>query len=470
MLNAIRNLSLGVAILSGVAALILGFAAKSPCLFLGWGGDSRIEYSLLCYNDLQPLYGVRKLHERRIPYIEERSYEYPVLIGAEMYLASLVSTNHVEFFFANMPFLALAALVSVWALFQAIAPERRARVLWFSAGTPMVLYAFHNWDLLAVVWLALALWAYSRGRFTAAAVSLGFGASAKLYPGFVVPALMIERWRATRGFGEPLKVLGGAAAGFAFWNLPVIVWTWARNGDISGWLGIFQFHSRRLPDFGTVWYWWADRLVASPALVALGFALLAAGLAYGLRSWWDADRRWSAGFAALLGLIVAALLFVPQAGHGATSQEWKRFVDGFSFALFAAGTAGLLFRQWRRASDPWCTGGAIITLFLLVSKVHSPQYALWALPILVLTNTPAALIAAYLVTDLVLYASGFWWYAFAPDLRPHFWQSVFIVFVYAREIVLLLCLAWLTLRGRDELRSAEPLGPTPGPAPQLSGR
>ncbi len=386
-----------------------------------------------------------------------------------MYLASLVSSDHVEFFHANLPFLAGSALLSILALWYSVATSMRSRVLWFAAGPPLILYSFHNWDLLAVVFLALGIWAWTRDKFFYAALAFGTGAAAKLYPGFVVPALMIDRYRTTQGIREPLKLLLWSALGWGAWNIPVMIATGVVNGDLSGWLGIWQFHSRRLPDFGTFWYWWAEWLVDSPVPTLVGFAAVLGVLGFALRSWWREDRLWSFAFAGGLTALVVGFLIAPQARAGATSQDWKNFVDATSFLLFALGTAGLLFRQWRSGRDPWCTAGAIVALFMLVSKVHSPQYALWLLPFLVVTNVPALLVGVYLVIDVVLYVSGFWWYAVAPHLQPHFWQTIFVVFVYLREIALILILVWLTLKARDVLEGTARLQALSQPSSGRSG-
>jgi hypothetical protein len=440
---------LQLALLAGVITLVLGYFLKAPCLSQPWGGSARIEYTHLCYNDLQPLYGSRHLRERKIPYIEETRFEYPVLIGLEMYVASLVSSNHVEFFYANLPFLALSALLAIAALTLALAPEHRRRVFWFAASPVLIQYAFINWDLFAVVFFALGFLAWTRGHLRACGLALGSGAAAKIFPGFAVPALMLASFHRTRAFREPVRIAIYSALGWALWNVPVMLATLIANGDISGWIETYRFHSRRLPDFGTVWFWWAEDVIRSPGLALGAIATVLALAAYALRDLWKADRRWSMGLGAGLALLCVVLLFVPSAAHGPRSPEWKELVDRVSFLFFALGTAGILYRQWKRSIDPACTAGAVVALFLMVSKVHSPQYALWILPFLVLTNLPWTLVACHLVADVVLHASGFWWFAASPNLAPHFWQVLFAVSVYVREAVLLLMVSWWMLKGRD---------------------
>ena len=114
----------------------------------------------------------------------------------------------------------------------------RWRALLWALGPPLVLYAFHNWDLPVVACAVGAVyvmhgWRTDRplaDRATVAAVLLGLGFAFKLYPGaFVLPlALYVltaspagQRWtgaarcaspgsrRRHRGAGQPAVRAGG---------------------------------------------------------------------------------------------------------------------------------------------------------------------------------------------------------------------------------------------------------------------
>lgn len=452
-------------------SLIISFALKQPCLTNNWGPPDYIQYRSVCYSDIQALYGERHLNTRAFPYVEETSYEYPVVIGLEMWTASNFATTFEEYFIANLPFLGLAALLALVGLLGAVGP--RPRVLWYALGTPLIFYAFHNWDLLAVAPLTLAMWAWARRRDFWAGVALGVGAAAKLFPGYAVPVLLIARWRepgATREsrWRDALKILGGAAVSWLAFNVPIIVADAnAHGGEPKGWLGIFKFHARRTPDFGTAWYWISDKLVGVgrapllkflPVLVVGALALIGATAAMALtrrKSRFSLARNDAIGIA-LIGLVLTLLtlwlMSTSEIAAGPASQEYKQVVDLISFALFAIGTAGLLAYQWIRRRDPWSIAGAIITLFLLTSKVHSPQYAIWIVTLFVIVNVPWWLIVAYLAADAVLLYSGFLWFATSPQLQSNAWQSVFIWSVYGRTLALVGLLIWFTLFGRDLTR------------------
>ena len=81
------------------------------------------------------------------------------------------------------------------------------------------------------------------------------------------------------------------------------------------------------------------------------------------------------------------------------------------------------------------TGASMVFVVLAWSKIYSPQYTLWVLPLLVLVVVPGWLVAVYLVID-----SALWIAAFAvgyPAITVHS-SSVMVEYgVWARTIVLL---------------------------------
>lgn len=465
---------------SAIFSLLVSFSLKKPCLDSTWGPPDYVQYRALCYSDLQALYGERHLDTKRFPYVQETSYEYPVVIGLEMWTASNFAHSHETFFLANLPFLILAALLALLGLIGAVG--LRWRILWFSLGSPLILYAFHNWDLLAVAPLALAMWAWARRKDGWAGAALGVGAAAKLFPGYAVPALLIARWRepgATREsrIRDSWRILGGAAIGWLVFNLPVMIAdASAHDGKPIGWLGVFSFHAKRTPDFGTTWYWIADKLagqgrppilqVVPPLAVVTLTAALVSILILATRT--GRVRNTDVVGVAVVGLITAALtLFVMIApaifadgkacspvdasaiSYGPASCQYKATVDFLSLVLFAVGTVGILILQWRRRRDAWTTAAAITTLFLLTSKVHSPQYAIWLVVFFVVVDVPWYLIVPYFITDAVLMVSGFYWFATSPGLQANSWERVFVWSVYLRALALVGLLIWFTIAGRD---------------------
>jgi hypothetical protein len=76
-------------------------------------------------------------------------------------------------------------------------------------------------------------------------------------------------------------------------------------------------------------------------------------------------------------------------------------------SFVAAAVAG--WWRWRREGTyPWIgVSAAMLCGFLLLHKVHSPQYTLWLLPFFVLLRVRWAWIAAYLVADVAMYVGIF---------------------------------------------------------------
>jgi hypothetical protein len=61
----------------------------------------------------------------------------------------------------------------------------------------------------------------------------------------------------------------------------------------------------------------------------------------------------------------------------------------------------------------------LVAWFLLTNKVWSPQFDLWLIPLLVLTARRMWPVAAFAVTDVMVYFTEFWWLA----RRQEFWWS-----------------------------------------------
>nr|WP_245755613.1 hypothetical protein [Actinopolyspora alba] len=385
-------------VLTGMT-MLLGYANKARCTGPEFdeSGVSRSDVSArssryVCYSDLQYLWNARELDEMGFPYAtggitdEGELYgsvvEYPVLIGVLVWLGSLFVRTDAGFLAASALLLAPFGLLTAWWLGRL----SRWRALWWALGPPLVLYSFHNWDLAAVVCSVGAIYAVHRYRATGlrrpallAAVLLGIGAACKLYPAmFALPLALYVLTGGAAGardsaygrgaadardsgvnrgrfdIGGAFGVLGTALGTFALVNLP-----FAMIG-FEGWAASFRFQLRRSVDLTTnsVWYWGLRPLVAE-------------------------DR-----FEALVGVLSPVLVLT-------------------SFALACA----LGMRHWSRGGAfPWvAVSAAMLCGFLLLHKVHSPQFALWLLPFLVLVPVRTGWVIAYLLADAAMGIGFFRW-------------------------------------------------------------
>ena len=334
------------------AAMLLGMVQKTPCVQQGWTGDN-LRYAALCYSDVPYLYTPRGFVERTLPYTDTGGrfevMEYPVLTGYFVYGAALVTHGVVGwpdlaerralpadqvgnapgvereralFFQVTAVLLALLALLSA-GLLAGVHRGRPWDAALFAASPVLVLTGLINWDLLAVAAVAGALWAWSRGRPVLAGVAIGLGTAAKLYPLFLLGALLVVCLR-RRTLPAFLRAAVAAAVAWLAVNLPAALL------DREQWLLFWSFNSDRGADLGSLWLVWqqAGHAVAADAI--------------NLASW-----IWFGAFCVAvlaLGLLAPRTPRIPQ------------------LALL------------------------IVIGFLVVNKVYSPQYVLWILPLAVLAR------------------------------------------------------------------------------------
>jgi uncharacterized membrane protein len=374
-------------VLTGIT-LLLGYANKVRCIGPEFDADGRSgpDYEMrvdrdVCYSDIQYLWVGRDIDKHVFPYLhgsitpdgvlEGGTVEYPVLTGLLMWAGAVFAHDDGEFLLYSSLLMAPFGLVTGWMLGRL----GRWRALLWALGPPVVLYAFHNWDLPVVAAAVAAVFVVHewRGRPLAdravvASVLLGLGFALKLYPGaFVLPlalyVLTMSRPGRLHWWGA-IRVALAAAVTVVLVNLPFAL------AGYEGWRASFTFQQLRKVDLTTnsIWFWgfrpdsepdnvefqhWVSWL--SPTLVLASFALAAAV------GWW----RWH-----------------------------------------------------RTGVYPWVgVSAAMLCGFLLLHKVHSPQYTLWLLPFFVLLAVPWRWVAAYLVADVVMGVGVFRWF-YAMRIGP----------------------------------------------------
>ncbi|WP_205850038.1 hypothetical protein [Nakamurella flava] len=394
-------------VLCGVT-LVLGFANKERCVGPTYdaSGRSTPDYSTrvardVCYSDIQQLWIGRGIDDHVFPYVSGGfrppsqlyggSLEYPVLTGVVIWLSALPADTDGQFLAWSAIPLAVAGLLSA-ALLAWLAGLRS---WWFALAPPLVLYAFHNWDLLAVASTVVACWALlrlpppvpggsdggpgpggpgvddgsavRRRRLVVAAVALGLGGAFKLYPlMFVLPVALFL----VLGEGAADRAVRSAAArwrsGLAFAagafgvclaaNLPFMV------VGFRGWWASFQFQWSRPIDLTTnsIWFW-------------------------AFRPESNSDN----------------------AATQALMAQWAT-VTTFAGLLLAVGLGFIRYR--REGVYPWlAVAAAMLCAYLLFNKVHSPQFTLWLLPFFVLLRIPVGWILAYFTVDAAMGVGFFRW-------------------------------------------------------------
>jgi uncharacterized membrane protein len=413
--RALAGIGLGTVLLCLVATLGIGAAAKGPCASGDWA-DGR-QYRRLCYSDIVPLLATEQMQRgSRLPYVDpcraskENCDEYPVLSMYAMRVAAWITpmddagaVSFQGFFVVNAAILAVAALATTVALYLMVGQ----RALYFALAPTLLIYGFVNWDLLAVAFATLATLALLNRREVASGISLAAGASAKLYPALLLIPFALERLRERRPVAAVHLVWAALAAWLAI-NLP-----FAALG-FSGWSEFFRFNSQRPPDWDSLWYVACDRI---PGLSGACEATLA--------------------------------------------------INVLSLALFA----GLALLVWRlkmsRAPEfpRWTFGFPLLVLFLLTSKVYSPQYGLWLLPWFALAVPGLRRFAAFEAADIAVFVTRFAFFGqMSRDIGG--WVDAFTIgwfqiALLVRAGVLVWCLAgWVT--------GNEPALVSPAPPPRAA--
>ena len=357
------------------ALVLLSAAWKSACL------DARDNYRVTCYSDVLELWTSRGLRDAVFPYVDGRlvdgapvdTFEYPVLTGVFVWASSLLADGRASFLVVSTVLLLPFALLTAWHLHL----MSGRRVLLWAASPSLVLYALHNWDLLAVAAATAALWSWWRGRPVAAAVLLGVGVCLKVYPGLFLLPLAVDRL--VRGdVAGAVRVLAAGGATVVAVNLPFVV------AGREGWAATYAFQSARAADSSSnsLWYWVYPHLTT--------------------------DR---------LNLLVPALLAV--ALTVAVLDGVRRAAAGAAFPFVQV-----------------C--GAVLVAFLLLNKVSSPQYTLWLLPFLALLRVHWAWWAAFTVADALVYVGVFrWFHALVSGTDPSLPAAVLETGVWAKCLLLL---------------------------------
>ncbi|MEW1949871.1 glycosyltransferase 87 family protein [Pseudarthrobacter sp902506025] len=318
-------------VLTALAAL-LGILLKGYCRVNGWATPT--QFYATCYSDFPELFRNRGMAAGLFPILGSGSqFEYPVLIGLIAGLTAWLvpggDTNAQALAYFDINAVLLAAVAILTVLVTARMPGRRPWDAAMVAVAPgIVLAGTINWDLWAACLLALGMYFFARQRLVPAGVMIGLATATKVYPLLVLGAILLLAVRTGRW--RPLLVTAGSAA--ATWlvvNLPFAV------ANPSGWAYFFQYSADRGAGYSSAWFAYnlvADRLGWS-GLGADGVSILSTGL----------------------------------------------------FVLACAGIAAVALTARRRPRLAQLAF-LVVAAFILTSKVYSPQYVVWLIPLLALAR------------------------------------------------------------------------------------
>jgi uncharacterized membrane protein len=260
------------------------------------------------------------IHAGALPYVGWRS-EYPVVVGLAQWVASWVGRTPLGFLLATSALSAALAVILVRMLVRA-----SGVAVWHAILAPaFVLYAFHNWDLLAVVPAVAGVLAFDHDRDGWSGALIAVGACAKVFPALFLPPLIARRVR-EGGWTAAVPLVAVAGITTVALNLPFAI------ASARGWWYPFRFQGRRSITWGTLW--------------AVPGRLPGVGVHLGIHS----------------GAVANAL----------------------SFSALVVGIGGLCVLATRRRMTAVAIGAAATGVFLISNKVYSPNYDLWLVPWLAL--------------------------------------------------------------------------------------
>ena len=318
--------------MAAVVADGIAFGAKAACQAGAWNVGVE-QYQAHCYTDIYPLYFAEGLSSGQVPYLDHH-VEYPVIIGAVMQGAAWLVrgaadpyTRGLRYFDVTVAFLALFLIAGVLATAYCAGPARRWTALLVAFSPALILSAFINWDLIAMGLMMMALAAWAARRPVLCGILLGLAVATKFYPVVLLWPLFLLCLRAgrLRAFGA---TLAATAAVWLVVNVPVAL------AAPQGWATFYTFSKSRGADWGGIWFFFQH----------LGWPVVG--------SYWTPTLNLLSGGLFILACLAIGLLAVAAPRRPRLAQ-----------LIFLATAA-----------------------FVLTSKVWSPQYVVWLVPLVVLAR------------------------------------------------------------------------------------
>ncbi len=401
-----RTIGWGLVFACLLGTLVLGAASKLPCAADGLANGRK--YQLLCYTDIVPLVRTEQLSGGRLPYLDAcapthpyvQCDEYPVLTMYFMRAAAWMSgTSSGSRFLVVNEWLLGGCAVGIALMLHRLGGKR---ALFFALAPALITYAFLNWDLFATLFAVAGLYAFLRRRDGWAGVWLGLGAAAKLYPALFVVPLAADRVRA-RSPRRAAAIAVGAAGSWAIVNVPFAI------AATKSWDHFFRVSRTRKADFASLW-----------------------------------------------GMLCH---FLP------SDCLRVRWIDAYSLLLLAGLFALVWWRKTVRHPDfaRWTLVFPILVLFLLTSKLYSPQYGIWLLPLFALALPDVRAFAAFSVADLFVYVATFKYLGSRAGFSSGWPRGALEAAVLVRAAVLIWCL-FLWMRREPEPPAGEEV-----PVPRRAG-
>ena len=412
---------LRVLIALAVFMTMLGWLQKEPCRDHAWGKG--FEFTHVCYSDIFALYYAEGLKDGQVPYVDH-AVEYPVGIGFFMNVVAhavrVVPDSQRAQRFLDLSVFLLAAAAVVVVVATALTNRRRPWDAAFVALSPaLILHLGMNWDMLAAAALALAILAWSRQREVLAGVLLGVAIATKFYPGIVLFPLFFLCLRAGK-LRSWTRTAGTAVVSTVLIYLPFWVTAPAFAADAGK------------PVAPSAWQLWTHRAGIGDIVKAL--AIHHDGGINGTWRFFDLNTARPADWNSIW---YAIQTWRGKSLDSGASQHILNTLTLLTFVILAIGIAWLILRAPRRPRLGQVAFLALLA-FMMTSKVWSPQYVIWLVPLAALARPRWAMYVAWQLSEALMLMVQFFFFVHNGDSRRGVDVEWFISTVILRDLILLI--------------------------------
>lgn len=181
---------------------------------------------------------------KRIPYVES-PVEYPIITGFFIYLMWFLGKNLFGYAILTWLFLTLAAVITATTLYQLcdlLNVDKKRLVMFFAFAPSLLVFGIYNWDIIAVMFMVLAIHFFYRDQYVLSSMFLGLGFNAKLFPIVILPIMLLKT-----NLKQGIKIILMFLVTFLFLNLYFVI------NDFDMWKITYTFHGSRAPNIDSIW-------------------------------------------------------------------------------------------------------------------------------------------------------------------------------------------------------------------------
>ena len=224
-----------------IALILLVSAISFLRSFLGLIGAIPWNYG---YSDIFNEDRINPIEAKKIPYLE-RSIEYPVITGFFIYLMWALGKNVLGYSILTWVFLTVFTIVTSLTLYELCGFLKidRKRLFWFFIFAPsLIVFNVYNWDIIAVMFMVLAIYAFYKNHYVWAGILLSLGFNSKIFPIFLLPLMLIKTSKK-----NAFKI------GTAFVITSILLNIYFVVNSFDVWKNSYLIHSLSEPNIDSIW-------------------------------------------------------------------------------------------------------------------------------------------------------------------------------------------------------------------------